>query len=921
MELTEDQKAVVMLDAGRHLVLAPPGSGKTEMLSQRILRAVRAGMDPSKMLCATFTNRAAFEMRSRIAEHSERSQCPEVGNLHHFCLRFLRSVGLFNPGRHILDEVEQTEFVKEVVDVLREELRSGSLSDRRSHGVTVMGLIGGVVKSGGHEIHAPRVDYVRELLEEYFASCANNDKSPYRGLLSAVLVAHQRRIGIPRHFLRSIPPELYGLDGNGVISALARAYNGLKRKFNSSDFDDLINETYLYLENAGLANDKCFDWVLIDEVQDLNPLQWRIVRAVTSERAVSVYFGDMEQSIFSFLGASGANLVESVRGCERHYLMTNFRATPLLLEVLMRYSLDALRSEWAFLPHPAAVDMANGELLASPLRSQRTVMGNVRHLLESGTAENVAILVRRNADADALEEEVCQMGFRYAKVSGIDLFSLAPMRDFIAFVSVVSGFASRTHWARIIRRFATGVFTAAQSRYFVREMFACGFEPADLWRNSRMIPTFPRIGSRRSMWAWRRRSVLSSLRRTLAVAMRSGVALLDGKPSFRGLFDAFARVAFDGLARYSLHEMCPEGGVPAEKCDAGKRVWATGRVRERVEKFLRYTDFVCRDDTRTLREVLAADWERLGRLCEADLLVGDERIVISTIHKAKGRQFDAVVIPDVEDVLKGMGGAQGEPARLLYVAMSRAKRHLSLFGYPPSRVFQRLLPCFASGYTGYYQRRANGDDLTEDWLHSWEVLAALDSASAYQADAVAEALASYDGPLVRIALKVLRHHPCPEERRARFLELVKHNALPADCQATLVRCFANSCEIDCASLRAVRSLAVGSMREDLWETLLRSFSQVSERPELRDESIAGIAFGLYLPFPELRVMAAQVLHETGDTRWTMGVRGSARDFERLGSVAAPEHDDVIRSILAVVERQSGMTAYSRALRRVLHMRA
>lgn len=105
------------------------------------------------------------------------------------------------------------------------------------------------------------------------------------------------------------------------------------------------------------------------------------------------------------------------------------------------------------------------------------------------------------------------------------------------------------------------------------------------------------------------------------------------------------------------------------------------------------------------------------------------------------------------------------------------------------------------------------------------------------------------------------------------------------------------------------------------ETLLRSFSQVSERPELRDESIAGIAFGLYLPFPELRVMAAQVLHETGDTRWTMGVRGSARDFERLGSVAAPEHDDVIRSILAVVERQSGMTAYSRALRRVLHMRA
>ena len=65
MNLTDEQQQVVAISAGRHLVLAPPGSGKTELLSQRIVRAAESGIDPARMLCATFTNRAAFEMRAR----------------------------------------------------------------------------------------------------------------------------------------------------------------------------------------------------------------------------------------------------------------------------------------------------------------------------------------------------------------------------------------------------------------------------------------------------------------------------------------------------------------------------------------------------------------------------------------------------------------------------------------------------------------------------------------------------------------------------------------------------------------------------------------------------------------------------------------------------------------------------------------
>lgn len=108
MTLTHEQRSVVNLVSGRHLVLAPPGSGKTEMLSQRIIRALDSGVDPKKMLCATFTNRAAFEMRDRVAGAAG-SDCklPDVGNLHHFCHRFLISVRRLRPGKHVLDESQQ----------------------------------------------------------------------------------------------------------------------------------------------------------------------------------------------------------------------------------------------------------------------------------------------------------------------------------------------------------------------------------------------------------------------------------------------------------------------------------------------------------------------------------------------------------------------------------------------------------------------------------------------------------------------------------------------------------------------------------------------------------------------------------------------------------------------------------------------
>ena len=920
MKLTDEQRRVVEIDAGSHLVLAPPGSGKTEILSQRILHAMRTGVNPERMLCATFTNRAAYEMRARVEAQGAGVALPEVGNLHHFCCRFLRAVGRLSPAKHVLDDCEQLSFAKEVVDVLREELKTGKQCGKETRGVTVLRSVKGVVNGAEGPINELRVGHLHGLLEEYFASCAEKDRSPYPAILSAMLIAHQRRMGIPLRYLRAMPPELYELDGEGVVRALSGCYAALKRRFCSVDFDDLINEAYLYLEKSPLPDERRFRWVMIDEVQDLNPLQWQIVRGLTSKDAVSVYFGDAEQAIFSFLGASEESFASAVRGCERHFFRRNFRATPHLLEILMRYSLDALRSEWEFLPHPADAHQANGVVGACKSTSGAEVMQCVRWLIDSGTASNVAILVRRNIEADALEAKVRELGFRYSKVSGVDLFSLAAMRDFLAYVSVVVGTASRTDWARLLRRFALGVHSHSAARYLVRGMFAAGFDPTKLWDGPNRIPLLPNPRSRRLMWAWRNRRKLTSFRDVLKDAVSEGRKCLCGDSSIRDLFKIFAGVAFGVAGRYSLRELWPEAGRLRDELDPAARKAAEAHSRERIGKFLRYVEFACGGKGRSLGEVLAEEWERLRQLKEADLLVGDEKVVLSTIHKAKGRQFDAVVIPDVSDVLDCAGGSSGEADRLLYVAMSRAKRHLMLFGCPDTPVFDRLGSCFEKGYVNYYLQKATGGAAKGDWLAEWERLAELNEAGRCDVELASKAVESGNGPIVRMALKVMRHDLDRASLRRRYLEMARSLAVPFDCLETLVNCLSDCFGRDLEVLGVIRTLARASARSDVCGAALRYACSAAEEASLRADAMAAMSDALYCRSAEVRVAAATALLDLGEGRWAGAVKGTAGDFERLGRIAAPSHDAALREIIAAAER-NGDSAYARRLRRVVFLMA
>lgn len=935
MQLTEEQAEVVALASGCHLVLAPPGSGKTEMLSRRIFSAVRQGVDPIRMLCATFTNRAAFEMRERVAREADNLRLPDVGNIHHFCHSFLVSVGRMHSGKHVIDEVQQSEFVHEVLNVLRAELRTGAPADvGRTHGVTVLRGIRGVCgpspddsRRGLHEFNPQRIAYLHDVLETYIADALKGGRDPDAEILAGVLVAHQRRIGIPSTLTRPLPHQVVGLVSEGVIDAVARAYAGLKRKFRCVDFDDLLNETYLFQEEHPLPEERRFSWVQIDEVQDLNPLQWRIVKNLTAERGVSVYFGDPEQAIFSFLGASATTFAAATADCTRHCFKTNFRATPLLLEVLMRYSLETLGSDWEFLPAPADLHAPNGVLELSEARLQGEkrgicedfdlgpVMRKAEELLSAGIAENVAILVRTNSAADICEKCVKPLGYRYAKVSGTDLFSYAPMRDFMAFVSLFAENVPMTAWTTLLYRFGGMARSRTSARYFVRAMFASGWNPRILFDEDDPIGLLPAVRSRAVRWAWWHRRPLVALRAALCPAVRAVQARLGRICSFRDVFSFFSDVALGDRPMYVLDELIPgdrqKDGVRQQEVAYAA---AIAQAKERIEKFLRYMDHVYADDNRPLGQRLAEDWDRVSRLKEADLLVGDEKIVISTIHKAKGRQFDAVFIPNVNDVVDFPLSDPDEARRLLYVAMSRARRHLFLWEANDESV-RPLKPCLRAGYNGYYMTKTRGGDLSGDWLAAWEGLAEQNLSRTCDDGAVCKLVDHASIPVAKMALRTLRWSSDTAFRKSAYL-----NTLGKDVRPGIGEC-AIGCLADCAMFEpeianVVRGAALRSERIRIARSALAYFVQMSGRfPVAAREALGDF---IYSRFPEIRVEAVDRLSAFGVVRWQGIVTGAKADFTRLARVSDPEHESSIRRILA---SKTSSVEYERSLRAVIAARA
>lgn len=485
------QREAIEISGGRHLVLAPPGCGKTDILTERVVHAHAQGVEYRDMLCLTFTNRAAKGMAQRIADRTG-NPVPDdlfVGNIHRYCSQLLFNEGIVNHNSAIIDESDVENIIQEeLCKKMHVESRTTELM-RFQHGLQqmVLGMRGELVLHN-ELFHAGGVSKVCDVLGRSF----NEDN--IAAIYSDIDNLMQRY---------SILEELPAAN----LMRLAKAYERYKADNDLLDYDDLLILAYQYLASlptplrtergvntTGISHpttrrEGAYSWIEIDEVQDLNALQFALVDLFAADDATFVYLGDEQQAIFSFIGAKLETLEALKQRCKGHihYLHTNYRSPRYLLDLQNDFAVRNLGIQRNMLPTTDLNPTHNPEDLCllnvgdAQLESYYAARFAKRYG-EMDSEGKVAILVSTNREADDIGEVMSGMGISHFKISGTDLFSLPAMRLLTAHLSVLTDEMVFIAWARLLWGLhILPTYTAA--RNFMRDMRRVALLPTDFLRH------------------------------------------------------------------------------------------------------------------------------------------------------------------------------------------------------------------------------------------------------------------------------------------------------------------------------------------------------------------------------------------------------------------------------------------------------
>lgn len=491
------QREVIEAQGGFHLVLASPGCGKTQILTERIRRAHDVeGVAYADMLCLTFTNRAARGMLERISANIADSSVGDVfvGNVHRFCSKFLFGNGLIAAESSVIDEDDA---ISILARYMGEDEYSvlGDFKRRREYSVIFH------LESMMHQIAMGHPKALRTNTD-----CINADDvkamqriCSVRGCAfdAAAMVDIYNNVETYRDLTTADTPD-YG--DYQIIQRLlrkmqlAQQYHQYKKQNNLLDFHDLLLFTYDALNaDAAQTEYKRYTWVQVDEVQDLNQQQLAIIKLLTARAYRTVMFlGDEQQAIFSFMGAKLDTLtaLKQQSACQLHHLSVNHRSPKYLLDIFNTFAAEELHIDPALLPDAG-------------LQLQAPLLGNELALLYSETYEQevrdcvqfvdrlrtmfpestTALIVNANRDAEDISGELTRRGIGHFKVSGSDLFSSPELKLLFAHLAVLNNEFNFLAWARLVK--GVGVYeTNASARNFVRALFDRAILPSDLLRSA-----------------------------------------------------------------------------------------------------------------------------------------------------------------------------------------------------------------------------------------------------------------------------------------------------------------------------------------------------------------------------------------------------------------------------------------------------
>jgi len=410
-ELNEEQLAVATAPGGPMLVVAGAGTGKTRALTYRLAWLVAHGVDPSRILLVTFTNRAAREMLHRVeALVHERTRRLWAGTFHHIGHRILRQyagkLGI-RPDFSIIDR-----------------------GDARD-------LMGSCLVQAGIDVRRRRFPQKSVLVS--ISSFLQNALEP----LEAVLAKRYPMF----------------LDDAERIRRVLEVYAARKKERGLVDYDDLLTGWLVLLKehpDVREALAEQFHHILVDEYQDTNAIQGEIVDLLAAKHRNLCVVGDDSQAIFSFRGASFQNIVTFPRrypDATIYRLETNYRSTP---EILALANASIARNTRRLPKNLRAVRPSGLKPALVPCHDHfvqsRFVAEYILHLLDDGRElRDIAVLYRSHWNALEIQLELQRRKIPFRVRGGLRFFEQAHIKDVLAFLRIVNNPRDELSWRRILQ--------------------------------------------------------------------------------------------------------------------------------------------------------------------------------------------------------------------------------------------------------------------------------------------------------------------------------------------------------------------------------------------------------------------------------------------------------------------------------------
>lgn len=594
----EQQEATVCVD-GALLILAGAGSGKTRVLTHRIAYLIEQGVDPFNILAITFTNKAAKEMKDRVGKISSKGEDVWCSTFHSMCVRILR--------RHIHKIGFDNSFnIYDTEDSLK------------------------VIKACMKELNI------------------DEKKFPSKGIYGTISSQKDSLI-TPKKYEKAFATDYYGK----VVSEVYKLYQDKLKSFNALDFNDLIMMTIILFVNSKETLESYqnrFQYIMVDEYQDTNDAQYRLVKMLADKYKNICVVGDDDQSIYGWRGAN----IDNILDFEKDYpnttvikLEQNYRSTQVILDaantVIKNNSKRKDKALWSDVADGMKIDY---KACNDDREESRFIVSKIQ---EENTSDysKFAILYRNNAQSRSLEDRLIRANIPYKIFGGINFYDRKEIKDVLSYLKLINNTSDEMALRRIINEPKRGIGDGTLNKI-------------DEYAKGNNISLFDAMGQVEE---------ISSLG---ARSKKVG----DFYKIIANLRDEKETISVVELVKDVIDKTGYETALMFESTDEAK-----GRLDNVYELVSKAEEFA----NTTEEDNLTTFLEEVALVADVDTYQEDEEYVtLMTLHSSKGLEFDTVfmvgleeeIFPSYRSIMSENEDDLEEERRLCYVGITRAKRKL-----------------------------------------------------------------------------------------------------------------------------------------------------------------------------------------------------------------------------------------------------